>query len=144
MVAQFSTFADLFSVMHKLKYTLVSLISFGMMFSFTISLVLLSLRQKSVRRCRVSSCLWTRRKVYQLQRGQSRTAYVLAALDNSIKARKCCREESSQIIEEQSSKYCSNILKIITVTFIAVMTSAELQIHHHFQDHKGNTQSLSN
>ena len=24
------------------------------------------------------------------------------------------------------------------------MTSAELQMHHHFQDHKGNTQSLSN
>ena len=64
MVAQFSTFADLFSVIHKLKYTLVSLISFGMMFSFTISLVLLSLRQKSVRRCRISSCIWTRRKVY--------------------------------------------------------------------------------
>ena len=64
MVAQFSTFADLFFVMHKLKYTLVSLISFGMMFSFTIYLVLLSLRKKSVRRCRVSSCLWTRRKVY--------------------------------------------------------------------------------
>ena len=64
MVAQFSTLTDLFSVMHMLKYTLASLISFGMMFSFTIYLVLLSLRKKSVRRCRVSSCLWTRRKVY--------------------------------------------------------------------------------
>ena len=64
MVAQFSTLDDLFSVMHRLKYTLASLISFGMMFSFTIYLTLLYLRKKGVRRCRVSSCLWTRRKVY--------------------------------------------------------------------------------
>ena len=100
MVAQFSTLDDLFSVMHRLKYTLASLISFGMMFSFTIYLALLYLRKKGVRRCRVSSCVWTRRKVYWLQRGQSRTAYVLAAWDSSIEAKKCCREESSQIIEE--------------------------------------------
>ena len=64
MVAEFSTLDNLFSVMHRLKYTLASLISFGMMFIFTICLVLLSLRKKGVRRCRVSSCLWTRRKVY--------------------------------------------------------------------------------
>ena len=64
MNAQFSTFADLFSVMHGLKNTLASLISFGMMFSFTIYMILLSLRKKGVRRCRVTSCLWTRRKVY--------------------------------------------------------------------------------
>ena len=64
MGTQFSTLADLFSVMHRLKYTLASLISFGMMSSFTIYLVLLSLKKKSIRRRRVSSCLWTRRKVY--------------------------------------------------------------------------------
>ena len=114
------------------------------MFSFTIYLVLLSLRQKSVRRCRVSSCLWTRRKVYQLQRGQSRTTFILAARDSSIKARKCCGKESSQIIEEQSSQYCLNILKIITLIFIAVMTGTKLQTHNDLEDHKGNSQCLSN
>ena len=64
MVAQFSCLADLCFVMHRLRYTLASLISFGMMFSSTVYLLLLSLRKKRVRRCRVSSCLWTRRKVY--------------------------------------------------------------------------------
>ena len=79
-----------------------------------------------------------------MQRGQSRTAYILAALDSSIKARKCCGKESSQIIEESSSKYSSNLLKIIILTFIAVMTGTELQMHIDLQDHKGNIQSLSN
>ena len=64
IVAQFSCLADLFFVMHRLRYILASLISFGMMFSSTVYLLLLSLRKKGVRRCRVSSCLWTRRKVY--------------------------------------------------------------------------------
>ena len=64
MVAQFSCLADLFFVMHRLRYTLASLISFGMMFSSTVYLLLLSFRKKGVRRCRVSSCLWTKRKVY--------------------------------------------------------------------------------
>ena len=64
VAAQFSSLADLFSVIHRLKHKLASLISFVMMFSFTIYLLLLSLRKKGVRRCRVSSCLWTKRKVY--------------------------------------------------------------------------------
>ena len=141
MVAQFSCLANLFFVMHRLRYTWASLISFWMMFSFTVYLFMLSLRKKGVRRCRVSSCLWTRRKVYQLQRRQSRTAYVLAALDSSNKARKCCGKESRQKRKEYSN-YCSNILKIITLAFIAVMTSTELQMLNDLQKHKGNIQFL--
>ena len=65
-----STSGGLFSIMHKPKCILVSLISFGMMFALTVYLVLLSVRfmgyhkKRGVRRCRVSSCLWTKRKVY--------------------------------------------------------------------------------
>ena len=79
-----------------------------------------------------------------MQKGKSRTAYVLAALNSSIKARKYCGKESRQIIEEQSSKYCSNILKIIILAFIAVTTGTELQMLDDLQEHKGNIQSLSN
>ena len=129
-----STSGGLFSIMHKPKCILVSLISFGMMFVLTVYLVLLSLRsmgyhkKRGVRRCRVSSCLWTRRKIFWLQRRQSRTAYVLAALESSIKARKICGNEASEKIEEMSTKHFSNILKIITFTFIAVMARTELQM----------------
>ena len=65
-----STSGGLFSIMHKPKCILVSLISFGMMFALMSYLVLLcfklneSNRQRAVRHRRVSSCLWTRRKVY--------------------------------------------------------------------------------
>ena len=65
-----STLAGLFFVMHRPKCILVSLISFGMMFALMSYLVLLSFklnesnRQRAVRYRRVSSCLWTRRKVY--------------------------------------------------------------------------------
>ena len=79
-----------------------------------------------------------------MQRGKSRTAYVLAALDSSIKARKYFGKESRQIIEEQSSKYCSNILKIIVLAFIAVTKGTELHMLDDLQEHKGNIQSLSN
>ena len=56
----------------KLEFnsTLAHLISFGMMFALMSYLVLLSFklnksnRQRAVRHRRVSSCLWTRRKVY--------------------------------------------------------------------------------
>ena len=58
------TSAGLFSVMHRSKCLLTPLISFGMMFAFIIYMVLISLRRSGVRRCRVSSCLWTRRKVF--------------------------------------------------------------------------------
>ena len=78
-----------------------------------------------------------------MQKGKSRTAYVLAALDSSIKARKYCGKESRQIIEEQSSKYCSNILRIIILAFIAVTTGTGLHMLD-IQEHKGNIQSLSN
>ena len=79
-----------------------------------------------------------------MQRGKSRSAYVLAALDSSIKARKCCGKESRQIVYEQSFKYCSNILKIITLAFIAVTMGTELRMLDDLQEHKGNIQSLSN
>ena len=70
MVDLNSTSAALFSVIHKPKCTLASLTSFGMMFGLNIYLVLLLFRfrgyykKRRVRRCRVSSCLWTRRKVF--------------------------------------------------------------------------------
>ena len=68
---------------------------------------------------------------------------MLAALDSSNKARKCCGKESRQKRKEYSN-YCSNILKIITLAFIAVMTSTELQMLNDLQKHKGNIQFLSN
>ena len=131
-----STLGGLFSLIHKPKCRLVSLISFGMMFALTVYLVLLSLRfkgyhkKRGVRRFRVSSCLWTRRKVFWLQSGQSRTAYVLAALKSSNKARKRCGKEGCKGKEEVSTKYYSfsNILKIITLAFIAVMSGFEMQM----------------
>ena len=77
-----------------------------------------------------------------MQRGKSRTAYVLAALDSSIKAKKCGKESRQK--RKEYSKYCSNILKIITLAFIAVMTSTELQMLNDLQKHKGTIQFLSN
>ena len=145
-----STLAGLFFFMHRPKCILVSLISFGIMFALTVYLVLLSLRyrryhkKRGVRRCKVSSCLWTRRKIFWLQRGQSRTAYVLAALESSIKARKCCRNEASERIKEMSTTNCSNILKIITLAFTAVMTGSVLYMVNDSQKHEVNIQSLSN
>ena len=59
-----------FFSMHRSRCTLASLISFGLMFVLSSYLLLLSLRFKGchrksgVQRCRVSSCLWTRRKVF--------------------------------------------------------------------------------
>ena len=69
MVDLNSTSAALFSVIHKPKGTLASLTSFGMMSGLTIYLVLLLFRlgyykKRRIRRCRLSSCLWTRRKVF--------------------------------------------------------------------------------
>ena len=63
MVDLSPTAAGLFSIMHRSKCLLTPLISFGIM-SFIIYMVLISLRRSGVRRCRVSSCLWTRRKVF--------------------------------------------------------------------------------
>ena len=142
------TSGGLFFIMHKPKCILVSLISFGMMFALTVYLVLLSLRfkgyhkKRGVRRFRVSSCLWTRRKVFWLQSGQSRTAYVLAALDSSIKVRKCCANEARERIEEMSTKYFSNILKIITFAYIILMVGTELHMFNDVQQHEGRIQSL--
>ena len=58
------TSAGLFFVMHRSKCLLSPLLSFGMMFAFIIYMVIISFRKNGVRRCRVSSCLWTRRKVF--------------------------------------------------------------------------------
>lgn len=62
-----STSAGLFFITDRPKCILVSLVSFGM-FALKSYLVLLPFRfrgyhkKRGVRRCRVSSCLWTRRK----------------------------------------------------------------------------------
>lgn len=90
----------------------------------------------------MSSCLWTRRKVFWLQSGQSRTAYVLAALDSSIKARKYCGNEASERIEEMSTKYFSNISKIITFAYIVAMAGTELHMVNDVQQDEGRIQSL--
>ena len=63
MVVYSTTSAGLVSVIHRSKYLLAPLISFGMMFAFIIYMLLIFFRKSGVRRCRVSSCLWTRRKV---------------------------------------------------------------------------------
>ena len=77
-----------------------------------------------------------------MQRGQSRTAYVLAALDSSIKARKCCGNEASARSEEMSTRYFSNILKIITFAYIIVMVGTELHMVNDVQQHEGRIQYL--
>ena len=70
MVDCISTSDGFFFFMHRSRCSLASLISFGMMFVLCSYLVLLSLRfrgchrKSGVQRCRVSSCLWTRRKVF--------------------------------------------------------------------------------
>ena len=43
-----------------------------------------------------------------------------------------------------STKYCSNILKIITLAFIAVIAGTKLQMVNDVQQHEGRIQSLSN
>ena len=68
---------------------------------------------------------------------------MLAALESSLTATKCCRKEAHERIEELSTKYCSNILKIITIAFIAVMAGTELQIVNDLEQDKENIQSLS-
>ena len=81
-----------------------------------------------------------------MQRGHSRTAYVLAALESSNKARKRCGKEGCKGNEEVSTKYYSfsNILKIITLAFIAVMSGFELQMVNDLKHRKGNIQSVTN
>ena len=68
---------------------------------------------------------------------------LLATLESSLKATKCCRKEAHERIEEVSTKYCSNSLKIITIAFIAVMAGTELQIVNDLEQDKENIQSLS-
>ena len=46
-----------------------------------------SFRKKIVQRCRVRSCLWTRRKVLWLHSGLSRSEYVLDTLQSSMNVR---------------------------------------------------------
>ena len=69
--------------------------------------------------------------------------YVFAAMESSIKARKSSGKEALERIEEVSTKYCSNILKIITLAFTAVMACTELQIVYDLHQDK-QIQSLSN
>ena len=137
-----STSVGMFSLMHKPKYTLASLISLVIMLIFTFYLVLLSFRfrechqERGVRRSRVSSCLWTRRKVYWLQQRHSRAAYILAARESSIQVKKCFEKEVPDRSELLFTNYCSNILKIATLALIAVMTGIELQMLNDLQRHK--------
>ena len=81
-----------------------------------------------------------------MQRGHSRTAYVLAARESSNKARKRCGKEGCKGNEEVSTKYYSfsNILKIITLAFIAVMSGFEFQMDNDLKHRKGNIQSVTN
>ena len=90
VIGLFSTWGVLISSIFDI---LVSLISCGVMLSLT-SFVLHKLwrfrgfmKKKAERRCRVRSCLWTRRKVLWLQSGLSRSEYVLKALRSSMNAR---------------------------------------------------------
>ena len=65
-----STLDGFFFFMYRSRCLLASLISFGLMFVVSSHLVLRSFRfrgwyrKSGVQRCRVSSCLWTRRKVF--------------------------------------------------------------------------------
>ena len=61
-----------------------------------------------------------------------------------MKATKRCGKEARERTEEVSTKYCSNILKIITIAFIAVMAFTELQNVNDLQQNKENIRSLSN
>ena len=132
----------LFYAMLGPKYTLASLFSFGMMFTLTSYLVLLTLRlnrKRVVRRCRVSSCIWTRRKVFWLQKGKTRSAYILDALENSIKARVHCGKEARERTEKFSCVSCCNILKLSILILIAALACAKAQIFNELQRHKTNT-----
>ena len=81
-----------------------------------------------------------------MQRGHSRNAYVLAAVESSNKTRKRCGKEACKGNEEVSTKYnsFSIILKIITLGFIAVMSGSELQMVNDLKHSKGNIQSVTN
>ena len=76
VIGLFSTWGDLISSIFDI---LVSLISCGVMLSLTSFLLLKilrfrgSIKKKAERRCRVRSCLWTRRKVLWLQSGLPRS-----------------------------------------------------------------------
>ena len=68
---------------------------------------------------------------------------MLAALESSIKARKFCGNEARER-PKMSTNYCSNILKIITFGFIAVIAGTELHMVNYVQQQKGCIKSLSN
>ena len=87
------TWGGLLNCIFETQFMLASLISFGVMCTLTGYLLHLTLRfrrfnrKRVTRRPRVRSCLWTQRKVFWLQRGISRSAYVFEARESSIKAR---------------------------------------------------------
>ena len=64
-------------------------------------------------------------------------------MESSIKARKSCGKEAPRRIEEVSTIYYRNTLKIIILALIAVMACTELQIYNDLQQYK-EIQSLSN
>ena len=88
-----STWSAMFYTMIGSKYTLHSLRILVMMFTLTSYLILLSLNfrgyssKKGARYRRVNSSLWTRRRVYWLQKGKSRSSYLFDARMSSIKAK---------------------------------------------------------
>ena len=123
------------------------MISFGVMFTLTSYLVMLTLklnRKRVVRRCRVSSCIWTRRKVFWLQKGKTRSAYLLDAQENSIKTHAYCGKEACERTEKFSCISCCNILKLSILTPIAALACTKAQIFNDLQRHKTNTQCMSN
>ena len=119
------------------KSTLVSLLSFGVMFTLTSYLVVLTLRLNRKRvRSRVNSRNWTRRRVFWLQKGKRRSMYLLNARENSIKARpqreKKARAKTRELLGSRFSfiAACLNCVKargkvccIQTTSFLGSMFS---------------------
>ena len=139
------TSGGLFYAIPSYKFILASLLSFGTMFTLSIYLFLLSLRfnRKRIIRRRVSYHQ-TRRKVFQLQKGQSRSAYLVAALESSTKARAHNGKKVCQRTQELSKISKLKVLKMGTLALIIAMVSTEVLIVNVFQQHQPHTKPLPN
>ena len=126
------------------KHTLASVLSFGMMFILTSYLVVATLKlNRKIIRHRVNSCIQTRRRVFQLQKGKTRSSYLLHALENSIKGRAHCGKEAHQRNKVLSRVSCSNLLKVGTYAFILSMACTDVQIVDDLQLYDTDTQYMS-
>ena len=110
MLDFFSTWGGFFYCMFGSKSIFASLTSFVVMFTLTSYLLHLTLRcrgfksKTAAHRRRMRSCLWTRRRVFWLQKGKSRSAYLLKALERRIKARAYCGIEAREETEQGFTK----------------------------------------